>query len=260
MKSISTVISCLLLISCSQKRIHKKSSESQFYVLPKEYEKVYGTIKSITESSYFVQKKSGIILKDSIKWTNTFKFNNLGNEIEIISFYGNGNPHWKTTNTFNKNNQLVKVNYFNAVGELNYVFDYYYNAGGELIEFDDCTGEDFKRRTRTKYKYAGDSIELIHYNKLDSFDHNSILKKDKKGNVIEFKTNKHDGSLWFVSFYSYNKVGDIIVDSCFQSDGSLSITISEYGDIDNEGNWLTKNIYVDNKLDGVIVRQIEYNK
>lgn len=252
-----TLILCLFLFSCSGKRVNIQSSVSDFYVFPKAYVKVYGKIKLITETGYFAHKQSGKIIKDSIKWKNIFSFNTAGNETEIISHYGDGSAHWKAINMYNEKGQLEKVNYYNSDGDLRYIFNYYYDTNGNLIECDDFTGDNFKIRTKTKYKYSGDSIEVTHFNKVDSFDHNSFLKKDKSGNIVRFIVNHHDGSLWFKDIFNYNKIGDRIVDSSFASDSSLSVAKSIYEDVDKEGNWRNRVIYNNNELH-VTIRQIEY--
>jgi hypothetical protein len=193
-------------------------------------------------------------------WSKTFIHDEKGNITEEITF-SDGSPNFKTTRTFNGNNQQLTDSIFNFNSgkwqlQNSNKFIYNRNLLSETLKY----GADGKNTHKTTYSYQGNELrweEFWYYSEnkwkfqyAHSFDFNNNRKLVKKES---YQTEKKDKVYdTFIYTYFNNKLVEekriiqtgttsYVLKFTYTSNGLPDETIQD-------GNVIEKNFYDDNKL------------
>ncbi len=239
-----------LLFSCSgKKKVVIKSDEDFYYSWPKQYEKVFGHVKSIVESNYDADSQM-----NSLNYKTWFQYDATGNEIGIASFYPEGGLHWMACSYYH-NGKLNETDYYNSDTVLRMKITYTYDPKGNLIQSDE---EHDQAISKSIYKNdnSGYLSEILHYDPNDSLEYHLIFKRDNNGNIIE---DISEGIVHSDNIRKYDSIGNQIERLYVKSDGSLGSTGQiQYKDFDREGNWSTGITLIHNKPSSITKREIKY--
>jgi len=249
MKPIVFFLLSIALLSCSRKKIIIKSEEDFYYMWPKQYEKVFGHIKSIVESNYDADPKMS-----SLSYKTLFQYDSIGNEIGILSFYPDGRLHWVACSYYH-NGKLNETDYYNSDTVLRMKITYTYDGKGNLIQSNEKSDQAISKSIY-KNDNNGYMNEILHYDPNDSLEYRLIFKRDNNGNIIE---DISEGIVHTDNIRKYDSIGNEIERLYVKSDGGLGSTGQiQYKDYDKAGNWLTGIVLVHNKPSSIRKREIEY--
>ncbi len=91
----------------------------------------------------------------------------------------------------------------------------------------------------------------------EHFFSKDIYIYNNKGLKVEKKSYSYDNSLFTTTTYLYNKKGDLKEIKTLTDSGNLFCKIYKYK-YDNQGNWIEKREYEENRLVNKIKRKYQY--
>lgn len=176
--------------------------------------------------------KNGILLESSTYNTNgsiltsryTYKYDSLGNKIEVTSTGGWGDS--RTTYKYdNKRNMVEEIAHFS--GNFHHKNTYKYDLKGNMIEdaFYD-TDKKFSFGNRYKYNEVGRKIEAIVFYPDGKFGNSETYKYDENGNLIE----KIENNSTFPKFYKYkyDEFNNVLEEVSYSFESKQPISKFEY--------------------------------
>lgn len=210
------------------------------------------------ENEGFQFKKEQAFCKgnpDNEIWSKTFTRDEKGNITEEITF-SDESPNFKTTRTFNSNNQQLTdstFNFINAKWQLQYSNKFVYNRNllSEILKF----GADGKNTHKTTYSYKGNELrweEFWYYSENEwKFQYAYGFEFNGNGKLIKresYQTEKKD-KVYDTFIYIYHK--NILVEEkrIIQTGATsyvLKFTYNSNGFPDEkiqDGNIIEKNYY-----------------
>lgn len=281
MKKLILISLSILLLNCD-KKINDRHRRNLF-----------GKVKSVTHSSFEAIYKFGEVLKGkkipnpSFFNQNFFvKFNNFGNEIELIEWELNGSIKQHSFAKYDKENRLKQVITNDSKGKLIYRLDFLngknnkpsdkfiydskgnlegtnkfiYNKNDLIVEsiYYNSEGKE-EGKIKNKYDEKNNLIELIYIDKDNEASHHKrTFKFNSKNFNTEINEFDWEGSLEMKYIYDYDSHGNVIEDYKYKSDGSLYEKRTYEYSFDEKGNWIKKVITKNDKPEFVIFREIEY--
>jgi hypothetical protein len=196
---------------------------------------IMGKVKSVKETAYQAEVKFGIIEKGN-KTILDRDFGGFGYEKDIFL-------------TFNYNENVEVICYYERDGALSYKDIYSYDENSYLIEINRYHS-DGALTTKFTYKYDDNKnpIEMCNFNSKGKMYVKKSAKYDDKGNLIEYIYGLPDGSFGPLSeklFFKYNEDGykiqeDRYIPLSHENGGGLYTDLLKY---DNKGNLIEKKHY-----------------
>ncbi len=256
--------------------------------------KLKGNIKSVTEMKYKVSGTDSAY-KYNIVSKNVHNYNENGNETEIMNYDENNKLRGKATLKYNKAGKLAEHYTTSDEGTIYKNETYAYDSKGNKSELDYYnTAGASAGKALFKYDDNGNMIEVTEYEIDSTIKLKHTNKYDKKGNKIEekfFKPNakakKGNTVLFQRVTYKYDNAGNRVEENVYSGNNILESKVtsqynennektSEKEDIkaqklqvnyswkyeqkDENGNWLQKTLFENNKPTEMVQRKIKYAK
>jgi hypothetical protein len=256
-------------------------------------DELIGNVKSVTWYSYWGTIKSGFPVKDSLKrkWINEYDIK--GNKPKETNYNLDGSISSVNTYTFDERGHNISLTINSSKrGITSYTYDYKLDESGRVVEKKFNT----KRKEIYKYDSMGHEVEEDTYNGDGSIADSTTYSYDTKGNLIEWKLYNLKGILLRHSTKSYDSTGNCIEETDIEDnwnkdyiskyklnledvnhhkkykydnhgnkiemdeikmDGRIRIYIYQY-EYDKIGNWIKYVFFVDDKIQGIVEREIQY--
>lgn len=292
MKIVRVFQLVVLLLSTSAVIAQKKPS----YISGGKYqhdlttEGLKGSVKSATSYSYYAKQDSDISSKNwDYKIIN--EYNKKGNlvstsykkssrSVETYHLNYKYDGHGRTDRLSNQNGQVIRR------------FDYAYNIKRNLVE---TSSSGSRLSYHLVYNRNGKRDTLYNYDRKGEVTSKQVFRYDDDGNLIQFMRYNPEGNVTNKHFYRYdnqhNKTEEIIADARGERKSRISFKYDDKGNLtsrldsnlffiggdpgkkvgdqlylrtysyvkfDHAGNWLQKNLMIDNQIKRIVVREIEY--
>jgi hypothetical protein len=273
-KSI-TLITFILLAAISCKTQSKKNDKNDLLgnvrqVVTSQFKPVEigGVITEgkITSENVSVFNDKNKLIENKIEFldgtgrviTNTFKYDNTGNQIEKVTYDSYFRSTHKVVYKYdNKNNILEEIEY-DSLSRADYKEKYtnHYDNFGNLIE---QTSQDNYRTTKNTYKYD-EKGNWINYECKSSdgiYAFQETANYDENGNIIEMKTYDGNGNITNRSVYKYDKYGNEIEITSYDSNGQPQQQVFKY-EYDSKDNWTKRIEFKSGKAIEIIQKRIQY--
>lgn len=249
----------VFLFSCGKKKTILKSVEGYNYNYLRSYEKIYGTVKFVTEVEYTVLKRIGDSVVIEPVYKTQYIYDKTGNEKEVNAYYMDGRFHWRLEGFYNSDGTLNHLKYYNDAGELRYISNYEYDSKADLICFKDYLGKDSGILSTTTYTHRGAyEVEITHYSFRNSQSVKLIEKYDKLGNLTDEKHYGSDNNISSSVVFGYDSLGNRKKQTTHHENGSTDILIYKYRGNDKNGNWLERFSIVNDTPISKTERSFEY--
>ncbi len=244
---------------------------SGFAQMPKQNdrqeEELKGNVKSLHETFYKAEHKSGEIIKgkkicNEGGYESKISFNDKGYKTEDTRFKVDGSPSAKLVYAYNDKSDRIEEDKYNTDGSVAHKskFDYKYDDTGKMIE-KDWFKEDGSSDGKEVYKYdeKGNIIEKNVFRADGTLDWRTADKYNDKGNVIETIEYKSSGEIILRFVFKYNDYGKVVEETWFTKGTKFLVTYLQT--YDSKGNRV-KTDWVDakGKAYAMLTYKIEYDK
>lgn len=242
-----------------------------------------GKVRSIKEVSYKIKEEFGSFYKDKEEWDNPF-VNDLYVPMSIQMSMQKSNKYI----IFNRKGFEVESVLEGKLMDLTYLYKYLYNDYGILSE---KTTYDADGRFIRKYKYSflkgsvlsskillGDDGHPLWMYKYEYDDDENLILKDSfffidgigrvetihlyeydyRGNNTLIKEYNSARKLMTATFYEYDNKSNVIEKYITWADGEHHIKRHYTYNFDINGNWISCFVWIDEKPEYVIEREIQY--
>ena len=215
----------------------------------------YGEFESKTKYKYDDRgkriEKAEYNSEGSLSGKEVYKYDEKGNKIEIQNIASNGDKYGKGIFKYNKKNKLVEKNYYRSDGNLIKKGIFIYNENGDLIEEKD-SDKNFNMEVVAEYKDKG--IKIISHDSDDNI--NLQTKVVFNSNFFRKMALKYKDIL---SMFDVVDDLDVAEGKVYDSKNDSLMTAVKYTyDYDMKGNWTKRIEYQNEKLKGLVGREITY--
>lgn len=228
-----------------------------------------GEVESFIELEYNTIEQFGKIEKGGRIKGHSIFYNKQGNQVEYNTYTSDGTLSNTWTNKYDEEGRLIESNSF---GDFNLKQTFKYDEKGNLIESSDGYFykynekgnmieeyyDGFFQRKRTFiYDEKGRKIEM---NSKDGLFSKMTYKYDKQENLIEESWYEMDGSLSEKRTYKYDEKRNITEMIIYIPDGNLYIErLSSYTyEYDDKGNWIKKIAFINGTPANLLIREYKY--
>jgi len=249
-----------------------------------EKDDVKGAVKSYTELTYEVEKgasKNNKISKGDLYFHQIFKYDDLGNFIELTNYDENKKLVGTHYNEYDENRNMITQLFYDD--SIKAVTSNKYDKKGNLIEFTNDTGSAFffkydekgnrieilnepddpifpESRQTYEYNLEGNMIESIWYQSTD-MRRKYFYKHDTRGNKIEEIQYIFEEGLSYVKIiYAYDDYNNMVAQTEYNEEDILQNKISFTYSYDEKGNWTEKIEFRNETPLYIAERQYEYSK
>jgi hypothetical protein len=139
------------------------------------------------------------------------RFDEKGNETEIISYNPDGSIYDKWIYNYNSKGYKIEEIFFNSYGSINYKNNYHYDDNGKLVEsFENVLNDWYGFKVLYNYNEKNKLENETWYHSDNSIEHKSTFKYNEIGNVIEEISYNSDFRLSLKKIYEYNSNGNLV--------------------------------------------------
>ena len=163
---------------------------------------------------------------DTLMMKTIYKYDEYGNIMEEISYNSDGNLTSKHKYQFDEYGNITEEMIYDYDGTLDILIKYYYDEGN--ISYQTSTTFNF---------YVPDTDTVI----------NGVKEKRWKIQPKEHKLK-----------YQYDENGNKTESANYNADGEIEWKNKYQYEYDKLNNWIVKTTYVDDKLENIVERKIEY--
>lgn len=193
-----------------------------------------GKVMKVTETSYYAHENNHEIVIDSLVDKNIVEYNSFGFKCRKEYYSHDSSLLYTAIGCYDKNGRRVRVEKYNATGELTDIATPKYNTEGLELEF-------------SVYNIASDSI--VEFQK---------YRYDDRNLCVEEKYFDENGDLHFKVKYEYDST-NISREDFYGKNESVLINF-RFSGYDDAGNWKVRLEYEKNFLVRVKERDIIYYK
>lgn len=271
------IIVSFILISCD-KNVTTLQSEG-----------LKGKVKSTFTYCYEAESRFGSIEKGNIilghefpYWSDiepAFKaeYNKEGNIVKRTTYTRKGEIDGAQIYEYD-NSRFLSICVYGNDGEVTYSQKYYYQ-NGKLVDYESFSVYDKAHNFSHRYGIEDDEIVLDsvfvgnELRSITSIQDNLHIMVDANGNEISrfiqeldeynrplrLESINQEGSNFsdYIRLFDYNENGWLLCES-EEMKGKVEKISYEYIDLDNMGNWISRAVYLDEKLKAIEERTIEY--
>jgi hypothetical protein len=263
----------LLIYSLKSNSQEKKNDLSEF--------KLFGSVKSIKESNFSQDYKTGLMKKDTetisfeyrlfdqlgnvieekqnnlfFKYTTKKKYDINGKLIEEKQLYDDSSLSRVYIYKYDENGNSIETIVYNTNGSLYGKIKYNYNDRKNLVEEAFYYADGGLTKIQYKYDDKNNRIEQVSYNIKGYLS--MMIQFDNRGNRIETRFYKDNGILDSKSLYKYDDRGNCVEETKvnLQDSSKSSRSINKY---DSRGNdTLSIHYTTDDEYDRVIISRSQY--
>lgn len=248
-----------------------------------------GDVKSTFTYCYEAESRFGSIEKGDIirgyefpYWSDIepaskVEYNKEGNIVKRTTYTKNGEINGTQIYEYD-NSRFLSICVYGKDGEVTYSQKYYYQ-NGKLVDYESFSVYDKVHNYSHRYGIEDDKIILDsvfvgnELRSITSIQDNLHIMVDANGNEISrfiqeldecnrplrLESINQEGSNFsdYIRSYTYNENGWLLSES-EEIKSKMEKISYEYIDLDNMGNWISRAIYIDEKLKAIEERTIEY--
>lgn len=195
-----------------------------------------------------------------LKTRHTYKYDDKQNVSEENVFEGDGRVKLKELFKYDDNRNVVEITDFDKSGGFKARFTYAYDTRGNQVEEREYDSENAARYKKIVTKYDADNnvIEVTRYNEKGKVNYHCRL--DKWGNHTLDITYKPDGSILekISQKYVYDSHNCETENDRFNAKGKLAMKTRNIYSYDENGNWIMKIVYENDKPKRITERRFDY--
>ncbi len=207
-------------------------------------------VKSYTNFTYTAINRFGKIVKgERKKYSNhKIKYDEQGNEIEVIYYNADGSLDWKTITLYNaKGNKIESWEHFSNKKIKSNKYTYQYDNSDNLIEINKSKSDGtLIWKSTLIYNKKGKLIEKKRYKSDGSLENKFTHKYDSLGNETKLSNYDASGALNWFSTYQYDENKNVIEEQHYNSSGELDTRVNFK--FDCQGNIIERCEYNSDKI------------
>ncbi len=227
-------------------------------------ENLKGQVKSYTEHKYSATEKFGETEKENLESATQLLFNEVGDQIEFISYKSDGSVGDKIKKNYDDHGNLTTDWLYDSDGKLKLKVIYKYDDTGSLIEsywykpegkLEEKIKFQYEENERIKEEYSynsegelvykwirrydenGNLTEVSSYNSEGKLENKRIRRYDENGNLTEESSYNSEGKLENKWIKQYDEKGSLIEECMYDSEGKLEYKSKFEYQYDERGNW-----------------------
>jgi hypothetical protein len=245
-----------------------------------------GKVKQVTLNCFYVNEKSGEIIKEkkcddnnysvvydvkgkkieltvhSSGWRNekrVFKYNTKGTLSELHLFDADNNLLSKFIDNCDENGNKIESNLYDTDNNLINRQTYKYDDKGNEIEHNEYNSKNILILKHIyKYDVEGNQIESSAYTPVGNFENKNINKYDDKRNRIETNSYNAEGIIESKGTWKYDEKNNPIEENWYNQQGILNSKYIYNYVYDQKGNWLKKMEFEKDIPKRIIIKEIMY--